>query len=88
MVETMKPVQRRITKYAEGLDPRVIYLYVKKQRHKGDVAIGITTLKDEAINPILIPYDLDARFNQLALIAWRELYFMKYKTKQTVVLHE
>jgi hypothetical protein len=84
----VKPVQRRITKYAEGLDPRVIYLYLKRQRHKGDLIIGVQTLKDIAVNELLIPYDLDARLNQLALIAWRELYYMKYKTKQKVVLNE
>ena len=84
----VKPYHLRIRKYAEGLNPMVIYLYVKKQRNQADMIIGVQTLKDMAINPILIPYELDARLNVLALMAWRELYYMGYKTRQQVVLNE
>jgi hypothetical protein len=82
------PLHKRIKKYKEGLNPMVIYLYVKKQRHAADLMLGVQTEKDNAIVPMLIPYGLDMRKHTLALRAWRELYFMGYRTRQKVVLNE
>ena len=65
-----------------------IYLKVKKQRHASDIVIGIQTEKDMAINAILLDFNLDARQNQLALMCWREMYFMRYKSKQKVHIIE
>jgi hypothetical protein len=87
-VNTLRSIQQRVKKYAEGLNPLVIYLYVKKQRNQGDMIIGVQTLKDMDINPILTPYNLDARKNILALFAWRELYWMGFKAHQKVKLNE
>lgn len=84
----MRTAKQRTIKYAAGLDPLEIYLKIKKQKNLQDMIIGVQTLKDEALNALLIPYDLDTRLNVLALRAWRELYFMRYKSKQKVVISE
>lgn len=78
----------RTTKYAAGLDPIEIYLKIKRQKHRFDQIVWIMTHKDLAIQPILISYGLDARLNMLAMEAWRELYYMGYKTKQKLKKNE
>lgn len=46
-------------------------------------------LSQDEINMLYYNFPvLDARLNVLALMAWRELYYMGYKTRQKVVLHE
>ena len=84
----MRTAKQRVTKYVAGLNPMEIYLRIKKLRHSADLIIGVQTLKDEAVNLILEGYELDARLNVLALMAWRELYYMAYKTKQKVTINE
>jgi hypothetical protein len=88
----MRSAQKRIQKYAAGLDPTEIYLKLKKQKRAGIKAIGIQTLKDIAIQPILIKYQdlglLDARKTYLAMEAWRALYYIYYQTKQKAILIE
>ncbi|MCJ7805239.1 hypothetical protein MUP46_01165 [Patescibacteria group bacterium] len=84
----MRSAQKRIQKYAAGLDPTEIYLKLKKQKRAGIKAIGIQTLKDIAVQPIIIKYDLDARKNALALEAWRKLYYIYYQTRQKAILVE
>lgn len=84
----MRKASVRVAKYVAGLDPMEIYLRIKKLRHSADLIIGVQTLKDIAVNNILADYELDARLNVLALMAWRELYYMFYKTKQQVTISE
>ena len=88
----MRSAQKRIQKYAAGLDPIEIYLKLKKQKRAGVKAIGIQTLKDIAVQPIIIKYQdlgqLDARKTYLAMEAWRQLYFIYYRTKQKTVMVE
>ena len=84
----MRTAKQRTIKYAAGLNPLEIFLKVKKQMHRTDAIIGVQTLKDMAVNALLEPYDLDARLNVLGLMAWRELYYMRFKSKQVVVISE
>ena len=84
-MNTTRTAKQRNAKFSANLDPTAIYLSVKKQMHTQDMIIGVQTLKDMAIAPIMAGYELDARGRTLALIAWRELYFMAYKRKQKVV---
>lgn len=85
----VKAATLRTKQYSDKNNETLVYLTIKALKRARFVninkVIGVQTLKDEAIIPILDSYSLNTRQRRLAIEAWRKLYFKGYNNQSVAI---